>query len=88
MSDSGQNHETLTFVVRLWREAAADNHTCWRGRVERVGTQEVGYVEDVAGVSRFIQRWTQPVEEAAQMGRCRLTPVGDQGGPSGSGENG
>lgn len=88
MSDSGQNQEILTFVVRLWREAGARDGSCWRGRVEHVGTQEVGYVEDVTGVSRFIQRWTQPVENTAQMGRCSLAPVGDQGGPSGSGGSG
>jgi hypothetical protein len=49
------NHKTLTFVVRLWREAGQDH---WRGRVEHVASQEVGYVEDVEGVVRFIERWT------------------------------
>ena len=58
MSDSADNHETLTFVVRLWREADVGGHDRWRGRVEHVGSQEVGYVEDVAGVARFIERWT------------------------------
>jgi hypothetical protein len=46
VSDSADRHETLTFVVRLWR-------------AEHVGSQEVGYVEDVAGVARFIERWTR-----------------------------
>jgi len=69
MSDSVDAREALTFVVRLWREIDADNHTCWRGRVEHVGTQEVGYVDDVAGVSRLIERWTRPADEAPQMGR-------------------
>ncbi len=58
MSHSEQNHKTLIFVVRLWRETDAKCHTRWRGRVEHVASQEVGYVEDVAGVARFIERWT------------------------------
>ena len=54
MSDSVDSHETLTFVVRLWRETDAEGHARWRGRVEHVASQEVGYVEDVAGAVRFI----------------------------------
>lgn len=88
MSDSGQNHEILTLVVRLWREAGAGDGSCWRGRIEHIGTQEVGYVEDVAGVSRLIERWTRPVEEGTQMSRCGLATVGDHGEPSGSGGSG
>ena len=56
MSHCAGAQETLTFVVRLWRETNANGHDRWRGRVEHVGTQEVGYVEDVAGVARFIER--------------------------------
>ena len=69
MSGPTDNHETLTFVVRLWRETDAGNHTHWRGRVEHVASQEVGYVEDVAGVARFIERWTKPEEEVVPMHR-------------------
>jgi hypothetical protein len=58
VSDSADNHETLTFVVRLWRETDASSLGHWRGRVEHVASQEVSYVEDVAGVARFIERWT------------------------------
>ncbi|MFN2184193.1 MAG: hypothetical protein ACK2UU_09385 [Anaerolineae bacterium] len=58
MSDYPENHASLTFVVRLWRETDAEGHTRWRGRVEHVASQEVGYVEDVAGVASFIDRWT------------------------------
>ena len=59
MSDSADSHETLTFVVRLWRESgAAHAGGCWQGRVEHVASQEVGYVEGAAGVARFIERWT------------------------------
>jgi hypothetical protein len=58
MSGSVDPGETLTFVVRLWRETDADGHSHWRGRVEHVASQEVGYVEDAAGVAHFIQRWT------------------------------
>jgi hypothetical protein len=59
VSHSEDNHETLTFVVRLWRETATEGHACWRGRVEHVASQEVGYVEDVPGVASFIERWTR-----------------------------
>ena len=63
MSHCAGAQETLTFVVRLWRETNANGHDRWRGRVEHVGTQEVGYVEDVAGVARFVERWTAQAEE-------------------------
>lgn len=58
MSDAADSHETLTFVVRLWRETDAEGHSHWRGRVEHVASQEVGYVDEVVGVARFIERWT------------------------------
>jgi hypothetical protein len=58
MSLTADNHESLTFVVRLWRETDAGGHGQWRGRVEHVASQEVGYVEDASGVVRFIERWT------------------------------
>ena len=57
MSDRGDVHEALTFVVRLWRETSANGRDLWRGRVEHVASQEVDYVEGVAGVARFIERW-------------------------------
>lgn len=63
MSDSADSHETLTFVVRLWRETDAEGRVHWRGRVEHVASQEVDYVEDVAGAVRFIERWTRPDTE-------------------------
>jgi hypothetical protein len=59
MSDSANAHETLTFVVRLWRETDAEGHARWRGRVEHIASQEVGYVEDVPAVASFIERWTR-----------------------------
>jgi hypothetical protein len=58
MSGPSDNHKTLTFVVRLWREVDAGGHGHWCGRVEHVASQEVEYVEDVAGMVRFIERWT------------------------------
>jgi hypothetical protein len=58
MTDPEDTHETLTFVVRMWRETDAEGHDRWRGRVEHVASQEVGYVEGVPGVARFIERWT------------------------------
>jgi len=51
------SQETLTFVVRLWREADAAGQHHWRGRVERVGTGEVRYVERIAGVTEAIEHW-------------------------------
>ena len=63
MSDFAENHGSLTFIVRLWRETDAEGQDHWRGRVEQVASQEVGYVEDVAGVVRFLERWTRPDEE-------------------------
>lgn len=59
MSDPTDAHETMTFVIRLWRETDAGGHDLWRGRVEHVASQEVGYVEDVSGVVGFIERWTR-----------------------------
>jgi hypothetical protein len=67
VSDSAESHETLTFVVRLWRETDAGGHDHWRGRVEHVASQAVGYVEEVAGVARFIERWTMRAEEGMPM---------------------
>lgn len=58
MSESADGHEIMTFVVRLWRETSANGQDHWRGRVEHVASQEVAYVEDVAGVASFIERWT------------------------------
>ena len=75
MSDCADVHETLTFVVRLWREANANGRDHWRGRVEHVASQEVGYVEDVAGVARFIERWTTRDEEEMPIQRVSPTLV-------------
>jgi hypothetical protein len=58
MSGSVDPDGTLIFVVRLWHETDASGRRYWRGRVEHVASQEVGYVEDVAGVTCFIERWT------------------------------
>ena len=70
MSDSAGSPNSLTFVVRLWRETDAEGHGHWRGRVEHVASQEVGYVEDASGVVRFIERWT------CQPGVARSTAAG------------
>ena len=40
-----------------WREADVCDHGHWRGRVEHVGTQEVRYVESIAGVTDCIDGW-------------------------------
>ena len=54
--------ETLTFVVRLWREADVTGQVRWHGRVEHIETQEVCYAESTAGVIDLIERWTTPEE--------------------------
>ena len=81
MSECVDAHETLTFVVRLWREGNASGQDHWRGRVEHVASQEVGYVEDAAGVARFLARWTE-----GEAGRA--TGVGGPGRRSNRGECG
>lgn len=58
MSEPADHHQTLIFVVRLWRETDTCGHHHWHGRVEHVASQEVGYVENVAEVMRFMERWT------------------------------
>ncbi len=58
MPASTSPYETLTFVVRLWREPDGEGGARWRGRVEHVASQEVGYVQDGATLVRFIERWT------------------------------
>lgn len=57
MPATADPHETLTFVVRFWREPDGEGSTHWRGRVEHVASQQVGYVEDGAALVRFIERW-------------------------------
>jgi hypothetical protein len=56
--EPADRHSTMTFAVRLWREADASGHRHWRRRVEYVALQEVGYVEDVVAAVRFMERWT------------------------------
>lgn len=68
MTDRADAHETLIFVVRLWREMDANGHNHWRGRVEHVASQEVGYVEDAVAVARFIENWTTPEDQRTDGG--------------------
>ncbi len=58
MPATDTSHNTLTFVVRLWREPDGEGGVRWRGRVEHVASQEVGYVQDGTTLVRFIERWT------------------------------
>lgn len=70
MSDSVDNHDTLTFVVRLWRDQVlAGGGACWRGRVEHVDSRQVAYVDGPAGIARFIARWTGPDQHPCPSGR-------------------
>jgi hypothetical protein len=68
MSEYADSRETLTFVVRLWRERNASGQDHWRGRVEHIASQEVAYVEDAAGVAGFIARWTGALEAEGSRG--------------------
>jgi len=70
VSDSADARETMTFVIRLWRESNANGQDHWRGRVEHVASQQVVYVEDVAGVAGFIERWTTG-EDDQDRGKSR-----------------
>jgi len=58
VSKSAGDRQTLTFVVRMWRETNSSGHTHWRGRVEHVASQQVEYIQDLAALTRFIERWT------------------------------
>lgn len=58
MSELADQHQVLNFFIRLWREGNACGHGHWRGRVENVASQEVAYVEDLAALVRFMERWT------------------------------
>lgn len=58
MPSTASSHEILTFIVRLWREPDGEGSARWRGRVEHVASQEVGYVQDGVGLVQFIERWT------------------------------
>ncbi|MGC9334443.1 MAG: hypothetical protein ACP5JJ_09865 [Anaerolineae bacterium] len=71
MFHSRDNYDTLIFVVRLWHEVDSEGHGHWRGRVEHVASQKVGYVENVAEVTRFIERWARPGEKEISVGRQR-----------------
>lgn len=54
--------DSLTFIVRLWPETDDTGRERWRGRVEHVASQQVRYVDNVADVSRVIERWTCGLE--------------------------
>lgn len=58
MSELADQHQTLIFVVRLWREANDRGCGHWRGRVEHIGTKEVRYVDDVAAIAGVMECWT------------------------------
>ncbi|HBY95591.1 MAG TPA: hypothetical protein DEP84_16825 [Chloroflexi bacterium] len=66
MPAAARPHETLTFLVRLWRESDDEGGPQWRGRVEHVASQEVGYIEDGASLIRFIQQWTGDLGASAK----------------------
>lgn len=64
MSRPAEDRQTLTFVVRMWRETNRSGRSHWRGRVENVASQQVEYVQDLAALTRFIERWTGEPEAA------------------------
>lgn len=71
MAEPVDQHQVLTFVVRLWRETDACGRGHWRGRVEDVASQQVAYVEDVAAITRLMERWTDeaPATQGSTVGR-------------------
>lgn len=58
MAADGQTIAVTTFIVRLWCETDSEGSDHWLGRVEHVGSQEVGYFRDGADLIRFLERWT------------------------------
>ncbi|MDH7486598.1 MAG: hypothetical protein QHJ81_10035 [Anaerolineae bacterium] len=53
-----QRHSS--FVLRIWWEQtdiAADSRPIWRAWVQHVASGETTYVQDVAGLLAFIERW-------------------------------
>jgi hypothetical protein len=69
MPATANPHDTLTFIVRLWRESDPENGARWRGRVEHVASQEVGYVQDGTALVEFIERWTGGLGVSNESGK-------------------
>lgn len=58
MTSPHQRHSS--FVIRIWWEqtgTTADNRPVWRAWVQHVTSGEATYVQDVAGLLAFIERW-------------------------------
>lgn len=57
MTPLHQRHSS--FVLRIWWEEtdAAESQPIWRGWVQHVRSGEAAYVQDVAGLLAFIERW-------------------------------
>jgi hypothetical protein len=75
MLATASHHETLTFVVRLWREPDGKGSAQWRGRVEHVASHEVGYVQDSAALVQFIERWTGDLSASSETAEANPGPL-------------
>jgi len=53
----GAHSHTASLTAGHAAIEAATGPAHWGGRVEHVGTQEVGYAEEAAEVAGFIERW-------------------------------
>ncbi|MGQ9584368.1 MAG: hypothetical protein ACUVXG_03085 [Anaerolineae bacterium] len=83
MAVDDQTVAVTTFIVRLWCETDSEGSDHWLGRVEHVGSQEVGYFRDGADLIRFLERWTGSMGfdrgltrvefEVAAEPRCQVT---------------
>jgi hypothetical protein len=58
MAENLDDRSALTIVIRLWQEEDRTGGGRWCARVENIATQEVAFVQDLAGVTRFIERCT------------------------------
>jgi hypothetical protein len=58
MAQNLDDRSALTIVIRLWQEKDHTGRERWCARAENIATQEVAFVQDLAGVTRFIERCT------------------------------
>lgn len=66
-----QDEKRNSFLLRIWREDAGMHpHAAppWRGWIQHVHSGEVVYVQDLAKLIAFIQRWTGQLQPARNAG--------------------
>jgi hypothetical protein len=67
MKHTNQDYETMTFVIRLWREPHSGSPVApgWRGRAMHVQSGTERGIQDLDAVLNFIQSWLQGDTAAA-----------------------